>query len=377
VALLESEPESVPSFTGVIVLEDPRPGEHRFTVNGAGMAPYSQALTVDGESDSRVGVAGEIAMAPNEDAVKVEGETADGAALEALAVEDDFAGTLYDGKPPGNAGTFGVYAHRDGAYTTEVRDENGNQGARRVNPNADDETLRLDKVETGKAPLADYLVRFLAETRGQAAVFEDGSPRGIDDVPTGQDVSDEVVNDAASAARENAGDVVEHVGTELDKVLGPGRTKNGTDGETDTTVTATETQTESATETEDDDGTGTEPPTSTGTSPEAETETGTEPDTTAAQTGSETPVEPAGTGFTGVLKSIDASLLVAVAARENATSGKTKQADKRLETLRRRLLAVQAAVEQSEGLPAKLGPLASNRADRMLPRVQAALDSDR
>ncbi|MEF8800213.1 MAG: hypothetical protein V5A56_04180 [Halolamina sp.] len=386
VALLESEPEAVPSFTGFIAIEDPPEGEHRFTVNGAGMAPYGQSLTVDGESDTRVGVAGEVPMASNEEAVKVEGETADGSALDALSFDDDFAGTFYDAKPPGEEGTFGIYAHRDGAYTTEVRDENGNRGARRVNPNADDETIGLDRIETGKAPLADYLVRFLVVTRGQAAVFEDGTPRGIDDVPTGQDVTDAVVRNAVSAAEKNAGDIVENVEEELETVLRTdrptGTNQTETDRERDTeTPTSTATATAEATATESEGTvTGTETTESStdsgATATEEATETPTDSDVTATQTGTDTPVDPAGTGFTGVLKSIDASLLVAVAARENARVGKTVQADRRLEALGKRLVAVQAAVERSKRLPEKLGPLASNRVDQMLSRVQAALDAD-
>ncbi|MFW5948443.1 MAG: hypothetical protein ACOCSD_02455, partial [Halolamina sp.] len=61
VALLESDPEAVPSFSGVVVLENPGKGEHQFTVNGAGMAPYSEKLTHEGDT-TRAGVDGAIPM---------------------------------------------------------------------------------------------------------------------------------------------------------------------------------------------------------------------------------------------------------------------------------------------------------------------------
>ncbi len=363
VALLESEPEAVPSFSGVIAIGNPPAGEHRFTVNGAGMAPYSQAVQVDGDGDTRVGVEGAVPMASNEDAVKVEGRTEDDSAIAALAVEDDFAGPVYDASPPGPDSSFGVYAHRDGAYTADVRNENGQRGSLRVNPDADDEQLALDAVETGKAALTDYLVRFLAETRAQAAVFEDGTPAGIDDVPTGQDVTDEVVTDTAAAARENAGDIVEDGGdpassvggSETDTVTGTGRGAGDTDG-SDTVTDAAPTETSTGT-----------PPTKTGTA--TATDAADDDETVTAG-------KPVGRGFSGVLKSIDASLLVALGARKNVQSGNVDQADKRLQALRRRLNSVQATIEESDGLAEKLGPFAVKRTERMLPRVEAALDAE-
>jgi len=376
IALLESEPEAVPSFGGVIAIQNPPAGEHRFTVNGAGMAPYSQALTVDGQSDTRVGVDGAVPMAPNEDAVKIEGETSEGSPLDALTLEDDFAGPLYDARPPGPEGTFGIYAHRDGAYTADVRDANGQRGARRVNPNADDKTLGLDAVETGKAALSDYLLRFLVETQAQAAVFEDGTPNGIDDVPTGQDVTDTVVNNAVAAAKENAGDAVQGVADTVDTVL---------DTETESNLTATVTE---ATRDADATPTVSEPTVTETELRDTETATATGDGTTATATetdnreqekdkdedGTATSSNTGGRGFIGVLRAIDASLLVAVAAREKARSGTGVQANDRLERLRERLLSIQATVERSDKLPPKLETFLNNRTDKMLPRVQAAID---
>jgi len=343
VALLESDPEAVPSFSGVLTVEDPPEGEHRLTVNGAGMAPYSEKLAHEGGT-TRAGVEGAIPMSPNEDAVKVQGESADAGEFERVTLDDDFAGTLYDGAPPGENGQFGVYAHRDGAYTTAVEDQNGQRGARRVNPNAEDTELALPAIETGKSALADYLVRFLTETHGQTAVFENGNANGIDNVPTGQDVSDDVVGSAATAAAENAGGLVENASDIAKRVVG-GKKGNGDPSDTET-ATPTETAV-------DDDDTETE---AIGNS----------------NNDDDQPRGP-GKGFTGVLTAIDAALLVAVAARDAET---VEETDRRLEELRDRLETVQTTVEESETLPPGLGKLATRRIDRMLPRVEAALDAE-
>ncbi|MFD1566404.1 hypothetical protein [Halolamina litorea] len=379
VALLESDPEAVPSFSGVLAVDDPPEGEHRLTVNGAGMSPYSERLTHEGGT-TRAGVEGAIPMSANEDAVKVEGESDEGTTLTAIGLEDDFAGTLYDGRPPGEDGTFGIYAHRDGAYTAEVRDDAGQRGALRVNPNADDETLSLGGVGTGKTALADYLVRFLAETRQQAAVFEDGDADGIDDVPTGQNVTDDVVADAVERANENAGDVVDAVGETVETVI-----DDTTDGVENTTDTPEPTNSPDVLGGPDDgpdavDGWGDglfedqfEPAANELGSNDSDDEDG-DSDDGDGDDGDRGP--PAETGFSGVLRSVDAALLVAAAARDASRNGRADNADRRLGSLRNRLEAVSRVVERSEGLPPGLGSLAAKRAERMLPRVEAALDAD-
>ncbi|MFW5978087.1 MAG: hypothetical protein ACOCP2_02480, partial [Halohasta sp.] len=47
-ALLQSDPEAVPTFQGVAVLQDVPEGEHTFTINGAGVEPHSETVTVAG-----------------------------------------------------------------------------------------------------------------------------------------------------------------------------------------------------------------------------------------------------------------------------------------------------------------------------------------
>ncbi|MFA1612151.1 hypothetical protein [Halobellus rubicundus] len=229
VALLESDPEAVPTFLGVAVVDDVPAGDHRLTVNGPGFAPYSERVGVGTESGAgtetatteagtetettesgtetatatpadasattttegddgagepstdpgrRVtagGVAGEVPLVAREDARKLEvdaeGTDAD---LTALAVEDDFAGRLYESPL---SGSDAVYVHRGGAYTAEVRDTAGAIGAFRVNPDPDpegDERIRIDEPETGKASLASFLASIATETADELEALFDG-----------------------------------------------------------------------------------------------------------------------------------------------------------------------------------------------------------
>ncbi|MFW5919812.1 MAG: hypothetical protein ACOCSF_06420, partial [Halanaeroarchaeum sp.] len=134
VALLESDPEVVPTFSGgVTVLQGVPDGDHQLTVNGAGLAPHNEAVSVRGEGEvTAAGVDGTVPLVANEHAVKLEVDPTDAdSELTALAVEDDFAGRLYDAPL---SEPDAVYVHRGGAYTAEVRDSNDEVGAVRVNP---------------------------------------------------------------------------------------------------------------------------------------------------------------------------------------------------------------------------------------------------
>ncbi|WEL18897.1 Uncharacterized protein SVXHr_2754 [Halorhabdus sp. SVX81] len=171
-ALFESEPEAVPTFQGIAVIQDVPAGEHRLSINGAGVAPHSEPVTVaDGSGTTVAGSAGEIPVVARENATKLEIDP-DGADsdLDRLAVEDDFAGRLYDAPL---SGPDAVYLHRGGAFTTEVRDTDDEVGAFRVNPGEEART-RLDAPRTGKESLATYLVALAEETRAAvAAVAEE------------------------------------------------------------------------------------------------------------------------------------------------------------------------------------------------------------
>jgi hypothetical protein len=260
-ALLESDAQVIPTFGGVAVARDVPAGDHRLTVNAAGRAPYSERLRVgtpddeagattsdsdgpatadpstdatattgsgtrDDETDTdrptrpeRVTVAGvdaEIPLVARENARKLEvdAEGAD-ADLAGVAVEDDFAGRLYDAPAEGSDA---VYVHRGGAYTTEVRDADGAVGAFRVNPdfdpgpdsdsdsNGDDSPpIRIDRPETGKASLSSFLVALAKETRDQAqAIVDEGNLQGKANGLRGLVRSLDAVIEAAERATERA-----------------------------------------------------------------------------------------------------------------------------------------------------------------------------
>jgi hypothetical protein len=188
VALLESDPEAVPTFGGVVAAQDVSAGDHQLSVNGAGVAPHSEAVSVAEEGSTVAGAEGEIPLVALERARKLEidPEAAD-SELTDLAVEDDFGGRLYDAPLEG---PDAVYVHDGGAYTTEVRDTDDEVGAFRVNPGVrtgsgvsevggdEDDTgdddddgsrLRIEEPRTGKASLAAFLVDVTEETRAAVA----------------------------------------------------------------------------------------------------------------------------------------------------------------------------------------------------------------
>lgn len=180
VTLFESEPAAVPTFGGLAVVQDASAGEHRLTVNAPGVEPHSETVTVeeDGPAATPAGVDGAVPLVAREHAIKLEVDTeGTDAELTDLAVEDDFAGRLYDAPL---SGPDAVYLHRGGAYTTEVRDAADDIGAFRVNP-TDGGRVRIAEPNTGAGQLATYLGDVAAETSAAiAAVVDSGSNGGSD-----------------------------------------------------------------------------------------------------------------------------------------------------------------------------------------------------
>ncbi|MFB6079981.1 MAG: hypothetical protein ABEJ81_03110 [Haloferacaceae archaeon] len=173
VALLESEATAIPTVRGVAMVRGVPAGTHRLTVNGAGVAPHSETVSVADGDPTTAGVGGEIPLVARGDATKLEVDTrGTDDDLTDLAVEDDFAGRLYDAPL---SGPDAVYVHRAGAYTTEVRDAADDVGAFRVTP-TDEATIRIDEPRTGKASLATFLADVAEETRADvvAAVGDAG-----------------------------------------------------------------------------------------------------------------------------------------------------------------------------------------------------------
>ncbi|WP_276272919.1 hypothetical protein [Haloarcula litorea] len=231
VALLESDPEAVPTFRGVAAVRDVPAGDHRLTVNRAGTAPYSETVRVGDESGPETatgdgtateggtagdsgtagggrtlaGVDGRVPLVANERARKltVEAGAAD-SDLTGLAVEDDFGGRLYE-VPPADSET--LYVHDGGAYTTAVRDSDDAVGAYRVNPDpAADGAVRIDDPSTGKASIATFLVAVARETQTDVAAFLDAAEglRGRANAVRGLSQALGAVVDAAERAAERA-----------------------------------------------------------------------------------------------------------------------------------------------------------------------------
>lgn len=182
VALLESDPQMRPTFSGVAVFGDVEPGEHRLTVNAAGSAPHSEHLEVTDDGDDnpfrRAGVDGEVPVVARDEATRLELSDDEGDTdVVRTAIEDDFAGRIYDSAVDGRDT---VFVHEGGAYTTEVRDSDDEIGAYRVNPEpGSDAEIRIDRPVTGKASMAGYLADVAEETR--AAVAAVGSEGDQDD----------------------------------------------------------------------------------------------------------------------------------------------------------------------------------------------------
>ena len=170
-ALFQSDPRAVPTFQGVAAVQGPPEGEHTFTINGAGIAPHSETVTVtEDDAPDLAGVEGRVPVVANENATKLEVDPrASESPVNNFAVEDDFAGRIYDAPLEG---PDAVYIHEGGAFTAEVRDADDEVGAARVNPDPS-ESPRLEQPETGKESLATYLADVAAETRVQVAEYAD------------------------------------------------------------------------------------------------------------------------------------------------------------------------------------------------------------
>jgi len=103
------------------------------------------------------------------------------------AVEDDFAGRIYDSAVDGSDA---VYVHAGGAYTTEVRDADDEIGAYRIKPAPEaagsGEPIRIDRPETGAASLAGFVADVAEETRAEvAAVAAESGDDDSDDGSSG------------------------------------------------------------------------------------------------------------------------------------------------------------------------------------------------
>ena len=216
--LLESDPEAVPTFGGIGLLRDVPAGEHRLTVNAAGVEPYSEPVTVeepdsggsgdangasDGPTPTLAGVEGALAVVAREESFKLELDAAASEReLTAFAVEDDFAGRLYD---VSLSGSDAVYLHRGGAYTAEYRDEDGAVGVTRINP-TDGETVRIENPRTGIAPLATFVADLTEETSAAVSrVIEETNGDDVFEETTREEEFEETENVESGTIEESNG----------------------------------------------------------------------------------------------------------------------------------------------------------------------------
>lgn len=197
VVLLESEAEAVPTFNGAVVAQGLPEGDHRLTVNAAGAAPHSESVSMRPDADTVAGVEGSIPLVANEHAVKIGVDPAGtDADLRRLAVEDDFAGRLYDAPLDG---PDAVYVHRGGAFTAEVEDADAALGAFRVNPGSETR-VTIDRPDTGKAVLSTYVADVVEESRGTVEERSTGQSNAVNGLLTAM----EAVSNAARRAAERA-----------------------------------------------------------------------------------------------------------------------------------------------------------------------------
>ncbi|WP_315910513.1 hypothetical protein [Halapricum hydrolyticum] len=130
-----------------------------------------------------LGADGEIPLVARENATKLEvGSEGTDSDLTGLAIEDDFAGKLYDAPL---SGPDAIYVHRGGTFTTEVRDTDDEVRAYRVIPDAE-ERVRIKRRDTGQTPLARYVANIAEETRAQVAALDSADDDDNDDTENGQ-----------------------------------------------------------------------------------------------------------------------------------------------------------------------------------------------
>ena len=412
VCLLESDPVAAPTWNGVVAFQDVPEGNHRLTVNGAGLAPYAEELTVEGDGElNTVGVDGAVTVVANEDAVRVHAE-ADGE-LTNVRVTDDVGGRVYDGTPPGKGG-FGIYVHRGGSYTAEVTDSDGKEGAYRVNPTDDDTSVGLGTLRTGKASLTEFLVDILEETHESvrtAASDERPSENAGENRPDGSTNA----NASASAANATSGANTTNATGTAD-VTNTTSTANSTNttGTTNTTRSANATNASDTTTTVDvastTDTSNETSPTNT-TNATNDTSSSVESNATANTTLDETAdaVETAtnetradadtvgtdvangtGTNETGdtlpeaaqtggsagsLLEALDRAIAAAEAAHDAAEAGNADAANESLQTLQGRLDAVERTLNEGGRITGRTRGLVKRRLQVARERTKRALDT--
>ncbi|MFB6250532.1 MAG: hypothetical protein ABEI27_02400 [Halobellus sp.] len=179
VRLASPDPVATVTRGGVFGLLRVEQGDHLLVVNGPGYAPVAERFDHDGGL-VRAGAGGELTVVASEDAATIRGDGRAANGVERVRVIEDYAGTVYDGRPV-EPDRYKIPVHRAGTYTVAVVDGNGRRGAYRVTP-ADfgdaDDTIR-EVVTAGKGSLVRSLAAFLRDLRDLAGrLAEEDGARG-------------------------------------------------------------------------------------------------------------------------------------------------------------------------------------------------------
>ncbi len=203
VRLASPDPVATVTRGGVFGLLRVERGDHLLVVNGPGYAPVAERFDHDGGL-VRAGAGGELTVVASEDAATIRGDGRAADGIERVRVIEDYAGTVYDGRPV-EPDRYKIPVHRAGTYTVEVVDGDGRRGAYRVTP-ADfgdaDDTVR-ETVATGKASLGRSLAAFLGDLRDLAGDLaeEDGASGQVLELLSSAQTA---VEDAVAVAEEGA-----------------------------------------------------------------------------------------------------------------------------------------------------------------------------
>jgi hypothetical protein len=203
VRLASEDPSATVTRGGVFEYLRVEPGPHLLAINGPGVAPMAERFVHEGGT-VRAGGDGELVAVAAEDAGWIRGDAREADGVERVRIVEDYAGVVYEGEPV-ETDRFAVAVHREGRYTVEVVDREGNRGAYRVTPDSfdgDGNAVRR-RVAAGKAALARTLRGELDELYALAeSLGPDDSTDGETDGSTGDSTdgsTDEDTNETAGS----------------------------------------------------------------------------------------------------------------------------------------------------------------------------------
>ena len=234
VRLASPDPVVTVTNDGAFGLLRVEPGDHDLVVNGPGYAPVAERFGHDGGL-VRVGADGTLGVVASEDAVRIRADGRDSTGIRRVTVVEDYAGHVYDGRPP-RPDRVAVPVHRDGSYTLTIVDRNGRRGSYRFTPDdiVTDEGVYepIDRTETGKLSLLRSLRAYLVDVRSLATDLReaddgDTTERGpvARRVTRAIEAVDAAIADAlerqTAAANEHVTEAIGHLAEAVDVLLDP------------------------------------------------------------------------------------------------------------------------------------------------------------